>query len=884
MAIMRFWLVFLVAFFSGLNAWAIELGSIRGRVIDKSSGAGIVGAKILVKVKEKVTLETITDDDGTFIIDNIPNGTYDVEAKIAPYIGQKYVGVQVKSGVRPLYFRLTYNSNPNDKSTRDKIDIIYTYASLAEKERRIVTTATGEGDAKLDIPATGYLISNDDINNRGYTNLLEVLRDIPEIQIQEKIEPQIHNYITARGITGSGAFLIMQNGVRINSMTASDVVIAQNIPVRHMQSIEIIIGPASSLYGADAYAGVINMLTIEGKDLNGASIQTSSGMFNTTDNTIYAGFGNSKRWLSGMVSYYRTDNPYYPKYYPKEWDWYTKEFRTRGAMNLFGDTVSPYANISRNYDMHQEDMALNLQGYTNGWLVSLGYQSHSNSSAQGYQPQYNAPISSSRYKTSQYNFSLQYTMEITKQWSVNFAALLNGWSVRPISNFNNVFTAYNSTGYKYAFELGVGGRITANYKINDNHRLSFGVSGNQIKTLGKTSDLDRPWKPFSSIDAQDLYYPGSDIQDWQGNSLKVPMVLFSDDRTITGEFIQYQGDISKKLILNAGLRFDVFRFTNIAQSQSDSVGNFELDLVPSYRVGLVYKPTDSWRFKLFTTKGFMSQPAQTALEHYGSFTARKDSLGRVVGLQSSFFRMPLDKAETGGDVEEQISNNFEGSVLYTKGNFTFGINGFFNHIQNIPAYESHFNETFQTGLQSIDTLNIPIAVVEHLAVAHNADIYGGTIRADYGLTLGRNADKEFRIMAAYTHISGNFIELDSLFQNDEQRSPDYTAKHNIKTGLEFRYKQFRLYHNFIYCSPTNNEVHSTDSQWQTPSYWYMNLFAKYDLFENVKTGLNGSLFIKIQNLTNNRYYNMGLQNFGYLQFVPQQPFTILAGITVNFTK
>lgn len=881
---MRFLLVFLVAFFSVLEAWANGLGSIRGRVIDKSSGAGIVGAKVLVKVKDRVTLETVTDDDGTFIIDNIPNGTYDVEAKINPYFGQKYVGVQVKSGVRPLYFRLTYNPNPSDKTTRDKVEIIYTYASLAEKERRVVTTATGEGDAKLDIPATGYLISNDDINNRGYTNLLEVLRDIPEIQIQEKIEPQVQNYITARGITGTGAFLIMQNGVRINSMTASDVVIAQNIPVRHMQSIEIIIGPASSLYGADAYAGVINMLTIEGKDLNGASIQTSSGMFNTTDNTIYAGFGNSKKWLSGMVSYYRTDNPYYPKYYPKEWDWYTNQFRPRGAMNLFGDTVTPYNNRSRNYDMHQEDIAMNLQGYTNGWLVSLGYQSHSNSSAQGYQPQYNAPLVGSRYKTSQYNFSMQYTMDINKQWSVHFAALLNGWSVRPVSNFNNVFTSFGNTGYKYGFELGVGGRITANYKINDNHRIAFGVAGNKIKTLGKTSDLISPWKPFASIEEQDHYYSGSDILDWQGNSLKVPMVLFSDDRTVTGEFIQYQGNISKKLILNAGLRFDVFRFTHTAQTQIDSVGSYELDLVPSYRVGLVYKPSELWRFKLFTTRGFLSQPAQAALEHYGSFTARKDSLGRVVGLQSSFFRMPLDKEETGGDIEEQISNNFEGSVLYTKGNFTLSINGFYNRLQNIPAYATHENETFVTGLPSIDTLNIPITVVEHLEIAHDADIYGGTIRTDYGLVTGRNSDIEFRYMVAYTRISGNFKEKNATFQDDMRRSPDYTAEHNVKTGIEFRYKQFRLYQNFVYCSPTNNENNSADTQWSSPSYWYINLFAKYDLFENVKTGLNGSLFIKIQNLTNNRYYNMGSQNFGYLQSVPQQPFSILAGITVNFTK
>jgi iron complex outermembrane receptor protein len=876
--------IFIFLFFSVSKLWAIELGSIRGRVIDKGTGGGIVGAKVMVKTKDKTIFETITDDEGTFSIEAVPNGTYDVETKINPYIGQKYVGVQVKSGVRPIYFRLTYNTNPNDKNSKEKIELIYTYASLAEKERRTVRLATGEGDSKLDIPATGYLISNEDINDRGYTNLLDVLKDIPEIQIQEKIEPQTYNYVTTRGIVGSGALLIMQNGVRINSMTASDFVVAQNIPIRHASSIEIVIGPASALYGADCYAGVVNILTLQGNQIKGANIYSGSGMYNTTDNIGYAGFGNEKRWVSVMASYYRTDNNFYQKAYPEEWNWYTNNFEPYGQMIAGNqrDTIVPFVGQSRAFDMRQEDMAFQLQGGYKKVEASIGYQSHQNSTAQGYNPKYSAPLSDRIYKTSLSNANVKYTLAASAKWDVVF--LLHGhfWEISPKSYFNNSFAR---PGYKYGYELGGGGRITANYKINPKNRISFGFAVQQSHTLAKTSNLPHIWQRGEDVVEQDQYYTGSDVIDWQGNSLKVPQVLFYENRRVRGQFFQYQGDLHPHLTALGGFRIDIFRLNYIAKQAAEETESEEINLVRSLRLGLVYKPNPNIRAKIFFSQGFLTPSAQVALEHFGSFAPRKDSLGRTVGLTAPFFRMPLDRGE---DLQEQKSNNLEASFIYTNGNLVLRANGFYNMLSNIPTFtsQSNSNLTFQTGLVGTDSLQIPLGREERLAVAYNARLFGGTTQIEYKLISGRSSDMELQVSAAYSYfLSSIYTGIKEGVGNESvQRTPDYTAPHSVKGGLEFKYKLFSTYLNFSYFSPTANNNFATNTVVYSPSYWVANLFAKYDLFANGRSGINGSVFIKIQNLTNNHYYHMGRLNLGYLNNVPQQPFTLSGGIMVSFTK
>ena len=877
--------------------WAFEAGSIRGKATDRSTGKSIVGAKVIVKIKEKIQFETLTQDDGTFILEAIPNGTYDVECKINPYFTQKFIGVQIKSGIRPLYFRMNYNANPDDKDSQKKIDLIYTYASLQEKEKQVISVASGEGDAKLDIPATGYLITSSDIETRGYYSLLDVLRDIPELQIQENVDPTIQNRLVTRGVQGSGAFMIMQNGVRFNSMTASDFVIAENLPVRHAGSIEIIIGPASALYGADAFAGVINIITKRGNDINGVNLFTSYGMFNTTKNTVYGGFGTAKKGLSFMGSYHRTDNPFFPKYYPAEWDWYTSYFAPNGQMMGFGGIQPAHEGLSRAYDLHQEDVTVNVQAHYKNIQTEINFQSNDHSSALGHSPTINAPLAGLRIKTNILSVASHYNLKISDKWAINYGGQGSIWWYSPKSNFNNVFTGYQPQGYKFGYELNGVMRVVANHQLNEKHKISFGLTLQNVKSLAKTADLTHPWDISKPEEEQNQYYPGSDFVTWDGDSLKVPTVFFKERRFVGGQFAQYQGDISPKLTLLAGFRFDIFWIRRITQQLTAFDNNTNVDFRPSPRAGIIYKPTDNFRLKLFAGYGFLTQPAQSSLEHYGSFFPRTDSLDRIVGLQSGFFHMPLiDEARR--NLLSSVSKNIETSVIYTKSDFVLSGNGFVNFVKGISDYRTDIGQTFTTGIRRVDNLQIPVGAVEQLIIAYNAILFGATARADYRILAGRTSNLEFKFTAAYSYLSGAYQishlieqirdtnQVPIVFPKEpyKVRTPNYSAAHTVKAAFEMRIQRFSLYTNFIFASPTQYTNFETQFKTETPMYWFVNAFAKYDLQENKGSGINGSLFVRVQNLTNNRYFNMGTQGFGYMDKVPQQPLSILAGITVNFNN
>jgi outer membrane receptor for ferrienterochelin and colicin len=115
------------------------------------------------------------------------------------------------------------------------VELIYTYASVQAKQGATTKSATASDQTLLDQPATGYLINKDDIAFRGYMSLLDVLRDVPEIELNENTDPDYLNIVSSRGVSGTGRWLIMQDGIRINNMLGSDIVLTQNISVRGYQ-------------------------------------------------------------------------------------------------------------------------------------------------------------------------------------------------------------------------------------------------------------------------------------------------------------------------------------------------------------------------------------------------------------------------------------------------------------------------------------------------------------------------------------------------------------------------------------------------------------------------------------------------------------------------
>jgi outer membrane receptor for ferrienterochelin and colicins len=128
-----------------------------------------------------------------------------------------------------------------------------------------VSTATKTSESLDAAPAVITVVTRDDIHRWGYRNLGEVLSHcVGFFAVDDHIQPNVG----VRGMMGglgaeSSAIKLMIDGRSVAYRTTSGNWLgAELIPLESIRQIEIIRGPASALYGADAFLGVVNIITV----------------------------------------------------------------------------------------------------------------------------------------------------------------------------------------------------------------------------------------------------------------------------------------------------------------------------------------------------------------------------------------------------------------------------------------------------------------------------------------------------------------------------------------------------------------------------------------------------------------------------------------------
>lgn len=146
-----------------------------------------------------------------------------------------------------------------------------------------ISLATGKQLPVRRAPAVATVISAQDIAATGATDLLELLETVPGIHVtrSSSYEP----LITIRGIFSGPTnpqVLLMQDGVPlVTQFDGNKTLRASGLPIENIARIEVIRGPGSALYGADAYAGVINLITKTAADIPGTRLGVRSGSFSS---------------------------------------------------------------------------------------------------------------------------------------------------------------------------------------------------------------------------------------------------------------------------------------------------------------------------------------------------------------------------------------------------------------------------------------------------------------------------------------------------------------------------------------------------------------------------------------------------------------------------
>jgi vitamin B12 transporter len=145
---------------------------------------------------------------------------------------------------------------------------------------RVVVTAARFPQPFTDLVADVSIVTGDEIARSGADSVAEILARVPGVEMATNGGPGSTTAVFLRG-ANSGHTLVLIDGLRVGS-SSSGTTALEAIPASEIDHIEILRGPASSLYGADAIGGVIQIFTRRGEGAFSANASAGYGTYATT--------------------------------------------------------------------------------------------------------------------------------------------------------------------------------------------------------------------------------------------------------------------------------------------------------------------------------------------------------------------------------------------------------------------------------------------------------------------------------------------------------------------------------------------------------------------------------------------------------------------------
>ncbi|MGQ9853668.1 MAG: TonB-dependent receptor, partial [Candidatus Oleimicrobiaceae bacterium] len=208
---------------------------VAGVVVDKTNGKPLGGANVTVAPGP---LGAATDDDGHFVIRPLPPGTYEIRVSYIGYEPQLLRVRLTEKGAQELYVELV--------------------PEVIELEEVMVTAKRGRS-LSWELPVSAEVISAADIAMANATTVGEALRPAAGVFVKSYGSEAGMRSLSVRG-SSAEQVLVLWDGARINSPLAGGCDLGL-LPLAAVERIELVRSGLSSLYGADAAAGVVNIIT-----------------------------------------------------------------------------------------------------------------------------------------------------------------------------------------------------------------------------------------------------------------------------------------------------------------------------------------------------------------------------------------------------------------------------------------------------------------------------------------------------------------------------------------------------------------------------------------------------------------------------------------------
>ena len=256
--------------------------SISGKVI--SDGKTVPFANIYL---EDSLLGTSTDIDGNYLLNDIPSGNYKLKATAMGY----------------LPFTRNISLSENEIKT-----IAITLIASPEQLDETVVTGTLKPVSRLESPVPVEVYSPAFLKKNPTANIFEALQNVNGVRPQINCNVCNTGDIHINGLEGPYT-LVLIDGMPIVSGLGT-VYGLSGIPNSLIEQIEIIKGPASSLYGSEAVGGLINVITkntLEAPEFFADAFATGWGEYNL-DIGAKINLGKRMDMILGM-NYFNYDTP-----------------------------------------------------------------------------------------------------------------------------------------------------------------------------------------------------------------------------------------------------------------------------------------------------------------------------------------------------------------------------------------------------------------------------------------------------------------------------------------------------------------------------------------------------------------------------------------------
>ena len=230
----------------------------------------------------------------------------------------------------------------------------YIRMELEELMNVSVVTASHSEEKLAQAPASMMVINQQQIKERGYLNLLDLLEDLPGINVNRKSSEESFSQVTIRGNTGNNKFILMQDGVRINSPTGENIPVSYNFPLFQADRVEILYGGASAIYGADAFTGIINIITKKGRDIDGVNAASYVGSYGFYYDHLNVGKKVGEKWDVTFGGHWNdSKEPDLSNYYPDRYA-STNLLTTSGSVARAASQREPYTAPTGSHSAYAE--------------------------------------------------------------------------------------------------------------------------------------------------------------------------------------------------------------------------------------------------------------------------------------------------------------------------------------------------------------------------------------------------------------------------------------------------------------------------------------------------------------------------------------------------